>query len=755
MLVRFLPSGRLPPELRPWPATVVTLRRNAAYALLVLLSASVGTGCYLSHERRISLPDAEVDAALDASTPAVDASTPDDAGCCSLACQDRAGNRTVCSATQSCTATGCAPSCAFATCDGVCCLDGELCGSDGSCQVPERECLTDRECGEGLLCEPLTRRCVVPPNRGCRFEPPVGEFRPEIQWEYTDHNVISMPIIVQLTDDDRDGDRDAADTPDVVVATYDQYDGPTSIVALSGDDGRVLWETGADVTVCPFTTLAAADLEGDGAIEIVAVIAEAGSLCRLSTDNQVDIGVFSNDGALIRRLPVEGDTKYGAINLADFDGDGQVEILAVGTLLRHDGTVVWRVEALNGLTSAHAVADLDGDGRLEVAASDFAVDDNGDILWRSDPVPDGHAVVARIIETSGSTGPQVVSVNGDRLQVFDGATGRSLFGPLFYERSAGLAGPPTVADFDADGLPEIGVAGERRYLVFDLNEPPTHTLWSVRSEDLSTGSVGSTVFDFDADGSAEVVYGDECRLQILDGRTGRTIWDTLSPSGTVLEYPVVVDVDGDGNAELVAVSNIVPGSDPIFDCGRRSRSGIPPNRGVRVYRDRLDNWVSTRTVWNQHAFHIDNIDENGRVPRDPPRSWERHNTYRLNQLADARSATYAPDLAITAAEATSAGCGAARIRARVEQRGARGVAAGLQVAAYTRDGTLVGTGTTAGTLVPGAAEWVAFDLDLPTSGLGDGSITIVADDDGTGRGSHSECDETNNRFSAVTLRCPG
>ena len=29
--------------------------------------------------------------------------------------------------------------------------------------------------------------------------------------------------------------------------------------------------------------------------------------------------------------------------------------------------------------------------------------------------------------------------------------------------------------------------------------------------------------------------------------------------------------------------------------------------GIEVFKDSLDNWVSTRPVWNQHTYHITNV----------------------------------------------------------------------------------------------------------------------------------------------------
>jgi len=109
------------------------------------------------------------------------------------------------------------------------------------------------------------------------------------------------------------------------------------------------------------------------------------------------------------------------------------------------------------------------------------------------------------------------------------------------------------------------------------------------------------VFDFDGDGSAEVIYSDEINLRVYTGSDGTVLWSTCNTTGTLVEYPLVADVDGDGHADIVAVSNDYSG----ITCEGTKQTG------VRVFGDSLDSWVRTRRVWNQHTYHVTNI------PPDP------------------------------------------------------------------------------------------------------------------------------------------
>jgi outer membrane protein assembly factor BamB len=587
-----------------------------------------------------------------------------------------------------------------------------------------------------------------------------------------------MPLVVQLTDDDGDGTIDARDVPDVVAITHVETfaDGEASedaghLTALSGDDGRLLWQSPASTVLCSSSTPAAGDLDGDGTIEIVAIASSGSGICGHPLDipglpfrgNRV--AAFSHTGELEWRNTTEVGAHTGAVAIADLDGDGSPEIVAGGTVLSSTGAELWEQHDLReppGLIwgVAHSIADLDADPELEIVdcRGGVAYHHDGTVLWRRTLLPAGFTAVAHVLDAS--PGPQIVAVNGTTFAILDGATGAPLLGPVTYAPGAAFAGPPTVADFDGDGRPEIGVAGDDAFVVLDPDLPAPHVRWSLPSEDVSTGSVGSTVFDFDADGAAEVVYGDECQLRILAGGDGRLLWHEPSTSWTSLEYPVVADVDSDGNAEIVVVSNrFLGGIAP--SCSGRSLPFTSDRQGVRVLRDRLDNWVATRSIWNQHTYHVDNVTDDGAIPAVEGRSWESHNTYRLNTLADPAARTLAPDLVIASLDGVAGACAVSvTLRARVENRGSRGVAAGVPVAFYAGsppDATmLLGVARTTRTLLAGAGEWVELEIlgGVPLDAMLHLTFWAAVDDDGARRGTESECDEANNEApSSLVLDC--
>jgi hypothetical protein len=135
-------------------------------------------------------------------------------------------------------------------------------------------------------------------------------------------------------------------------------------------------------------------------------------------------------------------------------------------------------------------------------------------------------------------------------------------------------------------------------------------VWSADVQDASGWSSG-TAFDFLGDGSAEAMYTDEVALFVFDDQ-GNTLLNVPRSSPTLIEYPIVVDVDNDGSAEIVV---------PSF--GQNAPA-------IQVIRDVDDRWIQARRIWNQHTYHVTNVREDGTIPQSEPPSWEALNTYRTN-----------------------------------------------------------------------------------------------------------------------------
>jgi hypothetical protein len=110
------------------------------------------------------------------------------------------------------------------------------------------------------------------------------------------------------------------------------------------------------------------------------------------------------------------------------------------------------------------------------------------------------------------------------------------------------------------------------------------------------------------------MYADEEKLWVYDGG-GNVLMSADRSSVTQTENPVVSDVDNDGSAEIVVVSNEGYG-DPN------------PEPAIQVIRDKEDRWIQARRIWNQHTYHVTNVREDGTIPQFEVPHWEQLNTFR-------------------------------------------------------------------------------------------------------------------------------
>lgn len=297
---------------------------------------------------------------------------------------------------------------------------------------------------------------------------------------------------------------------------------------------------------------AVADINGDGKAEIV-----AGNV------------IINSAGQVIGNLEVNS---YFIPTIADLIPErAGLEIIVNGnTVLGSDGKKIHQVACAVGTYPSSAVADLDKDGKPEHICSALGMvsawSNNGTKLWAS-------------------------AVPKDR-------------------DSEQNSGAPNVGDFNGDGLFEVGVAGGDDYVVFDNKG---NLLWKQKSLDWSSSSTGSTIFDFNGDGKVEVIYNDEKKLRIYDGSSGNILWETDNPSGTLWEYPLIVNIDETPSAELVV--------------------SAPGLGGVRAFKDPSNRWVTSRRVWNQYSFYPEIVSDMLSVIQNPgfPKSG-----FRINNQGSAR-----------------------------------------------------------------------------------------------------------------------
>ncbi len=705
---------------------------------------------------------------------------------------------TCCAAGGECVDHACLPTCATGTRCGAdlltCCDAGDVCLVD-ACVTPGAACGDSYDCPAGQFCEPTLGQCLPQPDPlACEHVPLFDTLDVVEEWAYTGGEIISIPVVANL---------DGVGAPEVVINLTVQDGG-------SFNDGRIAILDGATgaVEVAPIphapptsygshgkSTIAIGDVSGDGMPDIVYTSREDDTFTTLivAIDRTGALLWTSHDDGGPRRFQQE----HGAITLANFDGDPQAEIVVGATLIDHDGRVVWEEPGPFGgvhygtnagyLGGIAAVADLDGDGAPEIVTGRHA----WKVAWLAGPPPsvtvtpywtyagnDGYPAVA---DLDGDGDPEVVLVASGEVIALNGQTGQLWCGtdpsdaaciggaartppfPIPGGPANNRGGPPTIADFDADGRPEIAVAGGSSYSLYDLARAGEDVVqpggdpapaagaifvrWSQTTQDQSSNASGSSVFDFQGDGVAEVIYGDECYMRVYRGTDGLVELQLPSSTATIHEYPLVVDVDGDNNSEILIVANQSNNDD---DC-----PAVQGRQGLYVYGDANDLWVPTRRVWTQHAYHVTNATSAGNVPMSEVDNWDQPglNNYRQNVQGD--GIFNAPDLALDlSAGLAVCGIGELELRARVSNLGALGVPMGVEVSFWRgtdATGALLGTALTTAPLLPGNSTVVTLVVPAP---LQDTDYYAAADTAGGGAGVIRECDEANNGDRITEAACP-
>ncbi|MDP3276884.1 MAG: hypothetical protein Q8Q09_16910 [Deltaproteobacteria bacterium] len=731
---------------------------------------------------------------------------------------------------------------------------GPVCMTNADCQGDTR-CVTGRcaawpEGQSDSMCATDLRPGVFAPTVQCQFnEAPMGDMFPN----HT--HVFGAVVVGDLAAGMRDPDQ--APRPSI-VAIFDSamHLNPVSQTGiLRVLDGRTcaLQATLGEQALIASTSPAIADLDNDGLVEIVAIAAGGGLIAyKQSAPGVWRIGWRSTNAAGAPYAVAGG--VWSAPSIVDLDDDGFGEVLRNGVVFNgRTGALIGGLGGSGGLSSydaraaggfgAHAVVmDVDEDNEPELVT--------GDRIYRWDRmtrdwVPEtyrpaggsvGHVGVANMgafvsARFDAPETPEVVVISNGTARI-ETIEGRVVFGPQSIP--GGFGGPPTIGDFDGDGLAEFATAGGAQYIVFDpdctatprpggrcASMTTTGILWTRPSQDTSSAVTGSTTFDFEGDGRVEAVYADECFLRVYDGVNGDVLYSSPHASCTWNENPIVADVDGDFRAEIVMGSNHLCGTlgvgrpcaglgprntDPIFaglrcqgntDCAsgscveglcrcttdaqccgagacdfvcvappagtagagntcRASRERGP--NGVRVLSDVMDRWVGSRPVWNEHTYHVTNIDDTLRIPRSSAvrRGWRLAglNNFRTNVQGRA-GVMGVPDATAASASYMCTPDNTAVLRARVCNRGAAPLLDSATVGFYNGEPGAMGSmrlcSAPMGRVVnPGACVNVECSWPGAATSTMPVDVRVRVDDDSAVR----ECHEQNNRTLLMRVVCP-
>jgi subtilase family serine protease len=581
--------------------------------------------------------------------------------------------------------------------------------------IEKNEDNNDRHHKEDCASDPVNSFDVIEKWtwRGSDFEP-------------TKNQVRMSPLVANMNDDNGDGIIDEDDIPDIIFISA----GPPAsdwnhgvLRVISGKDNKeIVSVTHPDGIASIITGLAVGDIDNNGDPEIIVPLY-----------NDRVLIAYNHDGTVLWTSETVPYPYIGGFSpmVADLNNDGNPEIYKGRVLFDNMGKILWRKTSLNQALNPIAV-DLDNNDKMEIVASAYAYKNDGSTYWFNGFIASASGFNA-IGNFDGDIYPEVVYSGTERVDVLehDGAikwTFRDIVNFRYELQSA-----PAVGDVDGDGNPEIAVAGHYKFTVFNSDG----TLrWAVPMYDATGGSITPIFFDLNGDRKSEIAVNDGRNFFVFNGDTGSILFSTPNPAGTFYEVPAVADIDNDGHAELIVFGGQHAYNDPYYG-------------GIRVFEDRNGNWINSRRIWNQHSYHVTNIDEDGYIPLREEESWNKYNCYRCN--VPIKNALDAPDL--TASKIIidqSAYPEYVIITSRIGNAGTLGVNEGATVSVYNSEpssgGVLIGSASISRRLNPGEYEDVSVAWYYPVDGTY--NIYAVADFDGQVK----ECSEVNNTASTqITL----
>mgnify|MGYP002777742671 CR=1 FL=1 len=698
----------------------------------------------------------------------------------------------------------------------ICCADGQVCLGD-KCEMPLGPCQDSYDCNPGNYCEPVFDQCLPQPDPlDCESVPNFNNIEVQLEWAWTAGEVAVTPIVADVDGDGTPDVVVNAHKIDPANGYHGEIvllDGKTGMEKWRINHDPANNKFGS----MGVSSVAVGDVSGDGLPDIIYAgrgDANANVNLRVGPVHAVDgTGKLLWTARLANNAQASLNVVHGSATVVNLDNDPQAEIAFGGALIDHDGLLVWN-QGGNGarlgtpLNNNQPIyngglatfADLDADGKPELVTGRQAWKINWipgnpptvqmSLFWQNLDgdmgMQNGNDGWPAIADLDGNGTPEVILTAWPRIRVIDGKTGKLWCGvdpsgvmceannalrtqPITI-KGGNLGGPATIADFDGDGRPEAGIAGGTAYAVYDFNRPgeqivkpmndpmpaagAMYARWvSAATQDNTSACTGSSVFDFQGDGAAEVIYQDECNAYVYDGATGAIELKVVNSSGTVHEYPLVADIDGDGNSEFLVVANIPP-NNAVTGCTQKNAQWTS-RKGVFMYGAAGDDWVPTRRVWTQFNYHVTDAESNGNPPMMEQSNWTVPGLNNFKQNVQGEGVFNAADLTISLAADLNECSAELVLVATIYNEGALGVAKGVDVTFYEgvdNTGTKLGTKPTTEDILPGGSTTVTWNVPGPNEMNKKNFFAEI--DPGMNGGLVNECKEDNNGAVVTEAFCP-
>jgi gliding motility-associated-like protein len=478
----------------------------------------------------------------------------------------------------------------------------------------------DGSCSTSSLCDGLflgnDAACQVPPAQFPLFTMTLDFASPD---ETTNH--LSRLAIGDL---DRDG------MPEIV--TMNRY--TKKVFILNGNDGSIKHEATVDFE--PYWEVAIANIDDDNCGEIYFM----GYKDYPNANNASDGTYFFAFDCALNPLwqsaqKLRGDPiNYG---LADFDGDGLVELYAKDEIFdAKTGVRIVKSTAASytRINGGPVAVNVLGDIKLELvlglniyqvnlgsrtadAGSLTLLQGRNDYFIRNEynatSVADYNQDGFLDVLASGSTTAHGLNttvffwdVQNNTIKTY--ADPQPALGNDYKFGWKNGTGRLNIADLDGNGTMNASFVSGRFLYALDQN---FNLLWRANINEETSGHTGCTLFDFNGDGKSEIVYRDEQYVYIINGTDGTNYQNPQRCiSRTNREYPIVADLDADGSTEIC----VTCGFDDVSSWTNFNNLNYSRYSHVRVFKSASEPWVPARRVWNQHGYYVVNVNDDLTIP---------------------------------------------------------------------------------------------------------------------------------------------
>jgi hypothetical protein len=181
-----------------------------------------------------------------------------------------------------------------------------------------------------------------------------------------------------------------------------------------------------------------------------------------------------------------------------------------------------------------------------------------------------------------------------------------------------------------------------------------------------------------------------------------------------------------------------------------------------VYGDSANSWVGTRTLWNQHTYHVSNICDDrdsacdapnvyGSIPKVEKKNWGLPWLNNFRQNVQDKGLFDAPDATVS----LSVDCtNPVALHIQVRNIGLASLPAGVDVGLFKRVSGMdvqVGTATTTHALFPGQTEEIVVSVDSSMASNKDQFVAKILIDPNMPK--FHECREDNNESELESAHC--